>query len=177
MAKNEGKKFEEDFQNSIPEDVWFKRLNDNASSFAGGSGTRFTSTNECDYLMMDDKTRLLMAIELKSTISSLTYWHEKFEVDGQKYNAQIKKNQILGLLKWSKHNMKCGIVMNFRNHDNRTFFIEINDFVHYTDKLLKKSIGFEDVMKMNPVEIFGEKKRTRWRYNKERFIEEVNKEK
>lgn len=174
MAKNEGKKFEEDFQNSIPENVWFKRLNDNASSFAGGSGTRFTSTNECDYLMMDDETRTLCAIELKSTQSSLTYWHEKFEVDGQKYSAQIKKNQILGLLKWSKHNMKCGIIMNFRKHNNRTFFIEINDFVRYTDKLQKKSIGFEDVMKMSYIEILGEKKRTRWRYDVGNFFDNIS---
>ena len=72
MARNEGKIFEDAFIKSVPDYCWHKRLNDNASSWANGSNTRFTSTNECDFLLFDCKTKTLNALELKTTKSNLT---------------------------------------------------------------------------------------------------------
>lgn len=56
--KNEGKKFEDDFIKSINQDkVFVKRLNDNAAGWSGGSNTRFSSNNECDFIKQTKKTR------------------------------------------------------------------------------------------------------------------------
>ena len=122
--------------------------------------------------MFDDNTRTLYALELKSTQGSLTYYRGDFEDKTKHQSFMIKKNQILGLQKWSSHCMVCGFLFNFRNKSNRTFFVMIDDFIEYTSALSKKSINIDDVLQMNPIEIHNEKKRTRYRYDIERFINE-----
>ena len=165
VKHNEGKRFENSFIKSVPDYCWHKRLNDNAASWGNGTQTRFTSTNECDFLLFDCNTRTLSALELKTTSSSLTYWREDFENDGNKHSFQIKRNQILGLQKWSKYLINCGFILNFRNKQNRTFFVSIDDFLDYTSTLNKKSINMDDVLKMNPVEIESKLMRTNFKYN------------
>ena len=61
--------------------------------------------------------------------------------------------------------MNCGFIFNFRNKDNRTFFVTIKNFLDYTNQLNKKSININDVLKMNPIEIENNKLRTNYRYN------------
>lgn len=90
-----------------------------------------------------------------------------------KHTYNIKKKQIIGLEKWSKYFMNCGFVLNFRNHSNRTFFVNISDFLKYTSKLNKKSINIEDVIKMNPIEIQSELLRTNYHYNIDEFLEKI----
>lgn len=109
---------------------------------------------------------------MKSTQGSLTYWRKDFEEKGKHKSFAIKKNQILGLQKWSSHNIVCGIIFNFRHKSNRTFFVIIDDFIDYTSSLSKKSINFDDVLKMSPIEIEAELKRTRYKYNIEKFLQE-----
>lgn len=116
----------------------------------------------------------MTAIELKSTQGSLTFWRSDFDLDGKKHSYNIKKNQILGLQKWDKYLMNCGLVFNFRNKDNRTYFVYINDFIQYTNELNKKSINIEDVMKMNPIEINAELKRVNYRYDIDNFLKTIS---
>lgn len=168
--QNEGKRFENAFIKSVPDYCWHKRLNDNAASWGNSTETRFASTNECDFLLFDCNTRTLSAIELKTTSGSLTYWREDFEEKGKKKNYQIKKNQILGLEKWSKYLMNCGLIINFRNKDNRTFYIPINEFIKYTSTLNKKSINIDDVLNMNPIEIENTLMRTNYKYDIDKFL-------
>ena len=171
--RNDGKIFEQCFIKSLPDYCWHKRLNDNAASWGNGTQTRFTSTNECDFLLFDCNSRTLSALELKTTSGSLTYWREDFENDGKKHSFQIKKNQILGLQKWSRFLMNCGFIINFRNKENRTFFVSIDDFLEYTSTLNKKSINMDDVLKMNPIEIESSLLRTNYRYNIDKFLKEI----
>ena len=172
MKKNEGKKFEEDFVKSIDEShVLVKRLNDNASAWSGGSNTRFASNNECDFILYDENTQTLYGLELKSTKEdSLTFWREDFEDKTKKQTFMIRKCQILGLEKFSKYKGVFGFVINFRSHNNQTFFVSITDFLNYTKSLQKKRINYGDVLKMNPLEIDGHLVRTRHRYNVEKFL-------
>ena len=114
-------------------------------------------------------------MELKTTKeNSLTYWKEDFEDKNKKQTFQIRKCQILGLKKWSKHLGVFGFVINFRNKDNRTFFVMIDEFLDYTSTLSKKSINMDDVLKMNPIEIESTKKRTRHTYNIENLVKEIH---
>ena len=171
--KNPGKAFELQFVKSIPDYCWHKRLNDNAASWGNGNNTRFASTNECDFLLFDCKSRTLSALELKSTQSSLTFWRKDFEEDGMKHTYNIKKNQILGLKEWSKYYMVCGFIFNFRNSQNNTYFVMIDDFLDYTENLNKKSININDVLNMNPIEIENNKLRTNYRYNIEKLLKSI----
>ena len=172
--RNQGKIFEDDFVKSVPEYCWHKRLNDNAASWGNGTNTRFASTNECDFLLFNDSSRTLYALELKSTQSSLTFWRKDFEEkDGKKKSYNIKRNQIQGLQKWSSHLMNCGFIFNFRQHSNRTFFVMIDEFLDYTNDLDKKSININDVLQMNPIEIENEIMRTHYKYNLEKFLKET----
>ena len=172
--KNLGKIFENAFINSMPDHVLIKRLNDNASAWSGGTNTRFASNNECDYILSDDNTRTFYGLELKSTKEkSLTYWRDDFEDKTKKQSFMIRKCQILGLEKWSKHFGVFGFVINFRSLNNRTFFVSINDFLDYTSTLDKKSININDILQMNPIEIENKLLRTNYRYNIDKFLKDT----
>lgn len=85
----------------------------------------------------------------------------------------IKKNQILGLREANKHNLTAGLILNFRSYENKTFFIGISDFVSMTERLKKKSINIQDVVSNNAIEIYSVKKRTRYKYDIEKFFEQL----
>lgn len=173
-AQKEGKRFEDAFTKSVPNYVLVKRLNDNASAWSGGTKTRFSSNNECDYIMFNDRTRTFYGLELKTTQEkSLSYWREDFEDKTKKQTFQIRKCQILGLKKWSEHLGVFGFIFNFRSFNNKTYFVTIDDFLDYTSSLSKKSININDVLNMNPIEIENNLIRTNYRYNIEKFLSET----
>jgi len=174
-GRNEGKRFEDSFQNSVPEHVLVKRLNDNAAGWSGGANTRFTSTNEADFICFDSIYRMFYAFELKSTQgTSFSFWREDFDVKGKKQSFMIKKNQILGLQKWSKFPfVACGFIFNFRDEGNYTFFVSIENFLCYTKELEKKSVNLSDVIAMNGIEIESRLLKTNYRYDMEKFLKEA----
>ena len=151
--QNPGKLFEQDIKNSVPDTCWIYRLRDNASSFADGANTRFTSSNICDYIMLDDMTKTLFLIECKSTKSTSMSL------------KMLRDNQINGLQEASKHNLVAGILVNFRNENNDTFFISINEFVDMINKINKKSFNVKDLESIGAIRIESTKKRTRYTYN------------
>jgi len=164
--KNEGKRFEECFAKSVPKGVWHKRLNDNAASWSGGTNSRFTSSNECDFLLHDSEYGLLYGLELKSTKGSLTFWREDFEDKSKKQTFNIRKKQIQGLQTWSEnYSGVFGFVINFRNETNDTYFISIKDFLEYSSTLPKKSLNKEDILQMNPIKIESKKLKINYRYD------------
>lgn len=160
--QNEGKKFENDIKTSIPNTCWLYRLRDNASSFAGGENTRFTSSNICDYIMLDDITKTLFLIECKSTKGTSIPL------------TMIRENQIKGLEEASKHNLIAGLLVNFRNENNDTFFILINEYLNMMNTLNKKSFNIKDLEKIGVTRIECEKKRTRYRYDIEKMIRKLH---
>ena len=173
-ALSEGKRFENAFIKSVPDYVLVKRLNDNASAWSGGNNTRFSSNNECDYIMFDGRTRTFYGLELKTTKEkSLTFWREDFEDKTKKQTFQIRKCQIQGLEKWSKHFGVFGFIINFRSLENKTYFVMIDEFLDYTSTLSKKSINIDDILKMNPIEIDHTLMRTNYKYNVEKFLKET----
>lgn len=161
IPRNEGKKFEDDIRKSVPDACWIYRLRDNASSFSGGNNTRFTSSNICDYIMMDDNTRTLYLLELKSTKSTSMPF------------GMIHRNQIDGLLEAGRHMLIPGIIANFRNEHNDTFFIPIGSFFKMAETIGKKSFNVKDLESIHAVRIYSKKKRTRYKYDIEKFIQEV----
>ena len=161
MAQNAGKLFEADIKASIPAHCWYYRLRDNASSFAGGKNTRFASSNICDCLIFDDNSMTLFLIECKSTKGTSVPL------------SMIRENQIRGLLDASQHRLVAGLLVNYRNENNDTFFIKIKDFVYMVDGLNKKSFNSKDLIENGGFKVENNKKRTRYTYNLEKLIKEI----
>ena len=162
ISKNEGKKFEEDIKSSVPENCWIYRLRDNASSFANGTNTRFTSSNICDYILLDDVTKTLFLVECKSTNGTSIPL------------TMIRENQIEGLKDASKHQLVAGLLVNFRNAKNDTFFILIDKYLDMMKSLNKKSFNIHDLENIGATRIESEKKRTRYRYNINKMMEDLH---
>lgn len=171
---NEGKKFENCFKNSIPKDVMYYRIPDPAESFSSiKEGLRFTIKNPCDIFLYNPKTKTMYALELKSTKdTSLSFWKEEFEDKEKNQTFMIRKNQILGLQKFSKFDIVSGFVINFRK-TNHTYFFEINDFLNMIEGLNKKSFNEADVFKNNGIRIEQTLLRTNYKYDIEKFLEKV----
>lgn len=162
MAQNAGKLFELDIKSSVPDGCWLYRLRDNASSFAGGANTRFTSSNICDYILLDDQTKTLFLIECKSTKGTSVPL------------SMIRESQIKGLVEAGKHCLVAGLLINFRNANNDTFFIRIDDYVAMVENIGKESFNIKDLMENDAVRLDCEKKRSRWKYDIEKFVNEIN---
>ena len=154
MAKNQGKKFEEDFKNSVPADVYIYKLKD-AGGWSNATNTRFTINNICDYIMYSMPT--LYLLELKSFKGkSLPY-------------SNIKNNQIKGLIDAAQtKGIKAGIVANFRELE-KTYYIDIKELQEFYKESDRKSY---------PLELFEDRGQlieqkkivTRYKYNIEKFI-------
>lgn len=162
IAQNAGKMFESDIKASIPDRCWMYRLRDNASSFAGGANTRFTSSNICDYILFDDITKTLFLIECKSTKGTSIPL------------SMIRDNQKKGLVEASRHCLVAGLLLNFRNENNDTFFIIIHNYLDMIERIGKKSFNIKDLMDYGAIRVDCEKKRSRWRYNIEEFVKEMH---
>lgn len=161
IAKNPGKVFEECIKASVPDTCWIYRLRDNASSFAKGTNTRFTSSNICDYIAYDDLSRTLFLWELKSTGGTSIPL------------KMIRQNQIDGMLDASKHNLVAGFLFNYRDKNNDTFFMSINDFVGMLGIIQKQSFNVKDLLSNGAIRIENTKKRTRYTYNIQKLINDI----
>ena len=162
IAKNQGKLFEEDIKSSVPETCWIYRLRDNASSFSGGSQTRFTSSNICDYIVYDDISKTLFLLELKTTKNTSISLN------------MIRKNQTEGLLKAREHKLVAGFIFNYRNENNDTFFITISNFINMINTTGKKSFNVKDLINNHAVRIDCLKKRTRYKYDMHKLMGELS---
>ena len=159
IAQSEGKKFEQDFANSINKDeCWLYRLRDNAASFGGSTNTRFASSNICDYVLFHNETRTLYLLEMKSTKSSSIPY------------TMIRDNQIKELTESSKHMLVAGFVFNYREKENATYFMMIDDFNCMVSEINKKSFNIFDLEKYGAIKINNTRKRTRYTYDIEDFI-------
>lgn len=175
MAKNVGKKFEDNWKASVPEDVYYLRLHDSANSFNQNSSTlRFSMKSPYDCQLFDGKTRTLYCLELKSASGkSMSFERTK----GDNKTANIKYHQIESLTKASKYEgMVVGFIFNFRFEDKdteMTYFQSITDFNKMIGDISKKSFNIIDLLKYNPVKIEQTKKKVNYTYNVEKFLEDT----
>lgn len=167
---NVGKKFEQDFANSIPSNIALIRIQDSAQSFYRSSNLRFSLKNPYDYLLWNPKTLTLYALELKTVKGkSISFERTKDE------HGEIHYHQIQGLKKISDIG-ECvsGFIVNFRELE-KTIFIEIDDFLEMMEENKKKSFNFNDLelFKVPYVLIPQNLLRTRYRYDIETFLNDT----
>lgn len=112
--------------------------------------------------MLDDITKTLFLIECKSTNGTSIPL------------TMIRENQIDGLKEASTHNLIAGLLVNFRNEKNDTFFILIDKYLEMMESSNKKSFNIQDLENIDATQIESEKKRTRYRYNINKMIKELH---
>ena len=111
MANNIGKKFENNWKASMPNDIFYYRLKDQAQSFGGASKLRFSLKNPSDCFLL--KSTTLFALELKSVCTSYINFERTKEE-----KAVIHFHQIEGLRNFSRYkNIIAGFALNFRHSD------------------------------------------------------------
>nr|WP_145401788.1 Holliday junction resolvase RecU [Paenibacillus xylanexedens] len=173
MATNQGKLFEEDFQKSAAqgsEKIFFTRIKDTFIPPDLRNKIRVTK-NDYDCLMFAQS--YLFTLELKSTKEKSISFDE----------SKIKQHQIDKLSEASKYEgVISGFIMNFREPDNKVYFVHIEDFLKYQyiaqnqikehtyrSRVNKSSISLAICEEIG-IEIKGYKPRTRWHYHLKDFI-------
>lgn len=184
MAKNEGKKairnygkrFEEDFASSVPEYCYVHRLKDSAQSYNDSEETSFSWDNECDFFIWNSNARMFYAIECKST----KYKSMSVQLDKKDRSSKmVKLHQIESLKNISNYEgTVSGLMLNFHdeNNDNqRTYFIDVNNFTNMMKQINKKSFNELDLLTIGKaIKFQGNKKRTRWHWSLDEFFEIYN---
>lgn len=175
---NPGKRFENNWKNSVPEDVLYYRLKDSAQAFdtqnKRTSKLRFSLTNPCDCFMF--KSPFLYALELKHTSSTSM----SFERDKSEKNKMIHYHQIKGLAEFDRYeNTICGFLLNFHHKKDDTetlYFQYIKDFNIMISEILKKSLNEKDLMNYNAMIVPSRKMRTNYKYDVNSFMEKTQEE-
>lgn len=153
-----GKKFETNFKNSVPDNIFYYRFRDGTSSWDKGKMTRFQQTNICDCMMYDG--RFLYLLELKST-------------KGKSLSLNnIRENQIKDLMAASEHeNVIAGLVVNFADVEE-TYFMPIKlAYYWFYEQIERKSIPIKE-FKEKCIEIQAKKLKVNYRYDVQQFIED-----
>ena len=153
MAKNPGKKFEEDFIKSIPDRCDVTRLKD-AGGWSNATNMRFTSKNPCDFIVWNNRQSPSMyKIELKSTLGkSLPF-------------GNIKEHQLEELYKSYTKGVDSLFIVNFRD-TNETFHVGVctlRMFINSTDRKSIPLAWFREEADLIPQTLI----RVRWRYDLE----------
>ena len=159
MAKiNNGKRFENNFKNSVPSNVFCYRFKDGTANFNGARNinVRFQAKNICDFMLFDGKK--LFLLELKS--------HKGKSLP----LSCVRPNQIAELYKASIYtNVVSGIIIHFSDLDE-IYFIEINKYIEYVkNNQDKKSIPIL-FLKENGILIECEKKEINIKLKLNEFI-------
>ena len=153
---NNGKRFEDNFRKSIPDNMFYYRFRDGTSSWDKSSKTRFQAKNICDCMLHDGE--YLYLLELKS--------HKGKSLP----LSAIRQNQVDDLLLAAKHrNIIAGLVVEFSDL-GQVYFMPIelvNNWYYHSDR---KSIPLQSFQNSPCIEIYGKKKKVNYRYNIEQFI-------
>ena len=159
IGKSVGKVFEENWKNSVPDNIWIYRPPDAAQSFNQNSSLRFSRKSPCDYMMFNGE--YLFCLELKS-VAGKSISFERTEKD----NGTIHYHQIKYLKNCLKYrNLIPGLVIDFRGTGN-TWFLHIRDWDRLVDSISKKSFNEVDLLSYsNPFLIDKKKLKTNYRYD------------
>ncbi len=155
---NNGKRLENNFKKSVPDDIFYYRFKDGTASWEKSSLTRFQQKNICDCMLFDGNR--LYLIELKSTKGKSIPF------------KNFRENQLkeLALAQYYK-NIIAGIVIEFSELD-RAFFMYISDITDFMRIGSRKSIPIEYCVEKG-IEIEITKKRVNNSFNVRKLLNEI----
>lgn len=157
---NEGKKFEDNFKKSIPEDVYYLRLHDSSIGFDIQNSTqRFALKSPFDCILFARGE--MYCLELKTTSSTSI----SFAGSG----PMIKEHQVKELQKAHSYGCSAGFIVNFRKTQD-TYYLPIDVFVTFKEFYTKKSFNISDLENMPCIYIPSKKLKTNYRYDIEPML-------
>ena len=168
ISKNVGKRFEDNWKASIPEEIFYYRPPDSAQSFGSSMNIRFSSKSPCDCFLYDGD--FLYTLELKSVgTKSISFERNKSD------NGVIHIHQIDNLIKFSKYkNVIAGFILDFRLSE-KTYFLSIGDFEQLSRFVAKKSFNEEDIYEWcDPIEINKKKLKVNYRYDVNKLLYDIH---
>jgi len=120
---NDGKRFEDNFKKSIPENVYCLRLTDSSpAGFGENKNMRFSIQSPYDFILYANNQ--MYALELKSTQGKSISFIGK--------SAMIKPHQVEALRHADRFGIISGFILNFRDHG--TYFLSIKDFDNFKEE-------------------------------------------
>ena len=170
MAKNIGKVFESNIKASCPEWLFVYRPPDQAQAFHMTSNLRFSQHSPADFFLFNGKNGKLIIIECKTFQGSCSFERNKDD------KGIIHYYQIESLQTFSEYkNVISGFFLDFRKTEN-TYFLSIQDLLVLMSSINKKSFNENDMMQYcSPILIEKRKLKVNYRYNIEKFLEDVEK--
>jgi penicillin-binding protein-related factor A (putative recombinase) len=171
--KNHGKLFEEDMKSSAKDQgIFFYRVKDVPPTLLKPNAR--VSKNDFDSFIYRKPN--LFPIEFKSTQNRSVSFDEKI-IKGHQIEALKEAVEYDGLI--------AGFIFNFREYDNTTYFVHINDFLAYkhiaeneiTDHTYKSKVNKSsiplDICKEIGIEVRNVKKKVRYRYYINKLLDEL----
>lgn len=93
-------------------------------------------------------------------------------------SKMIHKHQILALKEYGEYDgTYAGFIFNFRNEKQgieTTYYQDIKDFMTMASEINKKSFNKNDLLKYNPIEITGTKKRVNYKWDIDGFLKNID---
>ena len=166
---NVGKKFEKDWQDSVPIGIYIKRMPDPAIGFDVKNSTqRFAGKCPYDFVMY--KQPFMYALEMKSTGTT--------SISFKGSSPMIKEHQIKELRKAHANGVKAGFVFNFRKSENTYYVpIEVFDAITCMQMIGKSSINEKDLLESDYmgdiIEIPSRLKKVSYHYDVEVLFKEA----
>ena len=166
IAQSIGKKFENSFKTSCPNNILVYRPPDAAQSFDMSSKLRFSQRSPCDFMLFDGD--LFYTLELKTFADSCSFERTKEE------KGIIHYYQVKSLKDFYRYNNVCsGFILDFRKTDN-TYFLSIDDWDSLVDSIDKKSFNENDLLKYtSPILIAKKKLKINYRYDIQKFLNDI----
>jgi recombination protein U len=159
---NDGKRFEADFKNSMPDNVFYYRFRDGTAAWGGSQdNTRFQQSNIADCEMFDGNK--LYIIELKS------HKEKSIPFSALGNNPKKREEKIKELSKASMFkNMVVGYIFNFRDL-GLTYFIKVAHVECFYFHGDRKSFPLAWCQE-NGIELKGKKLRVNYRWDLELLL-------
>lgn len=157
--KNKGKIFEQNFKKSIPKEILYERFKDGTSNWSRSDDkVRFQAKNVSDCFLFDG--HVLLYLELKS--------HHGKSLP----LSCIRSNQVKELIeRQSYKNTLSGFLIEFSDL-NRVFYINISDFMHFTENEARKSIPLSFCLDYG-IELEVQKLKVNCRYNVQKMYDDI----
>ena len=153
--KNLGKKFEDNWRESVPDNVFFYRFRDSSGAWGGNNQLRFTPSNIADNLLFYNGCLFLN--ELKS--------HKGKSIPLDKIiGNKTKEKQIEDLYEANRYNNVFSNLIVFFSDEERCFALDIENFLFFMQDNEGKSIPIEYFEGMAR-EIKVEKLKTNYRFD------------
>ena len=160
---NSGKRFEENFKKSIPEQIAYIRLKD-GGGWSDANNTRFTPKNECDFILYDNRNMFML--ELKSHKGKSIPYTAIKSADKSKENVLHKAFKFVErLCEFEEKGVVAGFIFNFADVEE-TYYVPAIGVLSHMLNSGRKSFELDWARSFSEIRI-SKKMKVNYRYDVE----------